>query len=455
MQPNSNMPTSVKPSAIASSVSLPANNLRSNEKLGQRIDKPQRRPLAIEGAPVAFQQPLHVGCPVILDRQAFLDRVNGVLDRQWLTNNGQEVREFEDRIQQLLGVRHCVAVTNGTTALSLTAQSLDLTGEVILPSFTFIATAHAISSLGLTPVFADIKLKTACIDPESIESLITERTSAILAVHLWGRSCEIEKLRQLAKRHNLKLIFDASHAFCTTHHGRAIGNFGDAETFSFHATKYISAAEGGAITTNSDTLASKLRAARNFGFTGVDQVEHYGTNAKMNELCASMGNASLDSLEARLEINKRNFEMYRSSLANLPGIELQEFDLSQVNNFQYVVIRVLSQEFGADREFLLSALQSDNVLARRYFYPGCHRARPYSDSFEASRNNLPVTEQLASEVLSLPSGPSIGELEIRRIGEIIASVSQLARQSPDSYESLIPHLAQPRTDKAVSKEKTT
>ena len=390
----------------------------------------------------AFPEAKHVGRPVVLDPENFMRRVQGVVDRCWLTNDGPEVQEFEQRVAAHIGVRHCVATSNGTVALSLTAQCLQLKGEIIVPSFTFIATPHAFASIGLTPRFADVDPETGCIDVESIRKMISPATTAIAGVHLWGHTCEVEKLQQLADDHNLKLLFDASHAFGTTRNGVYVGGFGEAETFSFHATKYINAAEGGAVTTNSDALAARLRAARNFGFTGVDQVEHLGINAKMSELSAAMGNASLDTYTRRLTINEQNFKNYQQHLEGIAGLEMVKFPQAEVNNYQYVVIKIDSASFGCDRDQLLSTLVQHNILARRYFYPGCHRAEPYAS---ATHSPLPNTDSLSNQVLSLPTGPDVCEEDVVKICKVIRvsqriSASENLQRAPAPFSSKLPRI---------------
>ena len=226
--------------------------------------------LAIHGATPAFAEPLHVGRPNIVDRDAFLARVAQVLDNQWLTNNGPLVQEFEARIAAHLGVKHCVAMCNGTIALEIAIRALGLTGEVIVPSWTFVATAHALYWQGITPVFADIDPDTHNLDPDAVRRMITPRTSGIIGVHLWGRAAPVEALQAIADEHGLKLMFDAAHAFGSTHRGQSIGRFGACEVFSFHATKSFNTMEGGAVTTNDDALAETLRLMRNFGFKGYD-----------------------------------------------------------------------------------------------------------------------------------------------------------------------------------------
>ena len=237
------------------------------------------------------------GRPNIGNRDRLLQRIDDMLDRRVLTNNGPYVQQFEESIAELLGVKHCVATCNATAALQLAVRALNLSGEVIVPSFTFIATAHALAWEGITPVFCDVGLNTHTLDAEQVQSLITDRTSAILGVHLWGRPCDIPALTQIAEKSKLRLFFDAAHALGCSFNGQMLGNFGDLEVLSFHATKVLNTFEGGALVTNDASLAAELRLARNFGFSGFDQVASLGINAKMCEISAAMGLTSLESLD--------------------------------------------------------------------------------------------------------------------------------------------------------------
>src|SRR5262249_24088421 len=239
--------------------------------------------LAILGGMPAFRKPLHVGRPNVGDRDNLIALLHDMLDRRWLTNNGPFVMEFERRIAAMMSVRHCVAMCNATVALEIAARAAGFTGEVIVPSFTFVATAHALQWQGITPVFCDIDPETHNIDPDRIEALITPRTSGIIGVHGWGHACKVERIERIARRYGLGVIYDAAHAFGCTHRGMPIGSAGRAEIFSFHATKLLNAFEGGAVVTNDDELAGKIRLMKNFGFDDVDQVVYIGTNGKMSE----------------------------------------------------------------------------------------------------------------------------------------------------------------------------
>jgi dTDP-4-amino-4,6-dideoxygalactose transaminase len=370
--------------------------------------------LAINGAAPAFAEALHVGRPNIGSRERFLDLIDGMLERCWLTNNGPLVQEFERRLSDYLGVKHVVAMCNGTIALETAVRALGLTGEVILPSYTFIATAHAVHWQGLTPVFADIDPATHCLDPESVRRLITPRTSGVIGVHLWGRPAPIPALEEICAAHELKLLFDAAHAFGCSFNGQMIGSFGACEMFSFHATKFLNSLEGGAVATNDDSLAYSLQLMRNFGFAGYDKVIHPGTNGKMVETCAAMGIVNLETIEAVITANRRNHRIYASGLSNLPGIYLLPFNETEKNNWQYVVVEI-EREFGVSRDEIVAALHAENVLARRYFWPGCHRMQPYRDLFPWADALLPNTNAVAKRVIVLPTGTMIGQAEIDTI----------------------------------------
>src|SRR5580700_10573922 len=278
--------------------------------------------LAIFGHPPAFDTPLHVGRPNLPDKQAILDRISGALEAGWLTNGGPLVAEFERRVASEAGVKHCIATCNGTAALELAVRALGLVGEVIVPAYTFVATAHALAWHGLRPVFCDVDPATHTLDPDKVVRTIGPRTAAIVGVHLWGGSCDVDALAVIARQHKIPILFDAAHAFGSTYRDRLIGGFGACETFSFHATKFVHCGEGGAVATNDDRLAERLRLLRNFGFAGYDRVTSLGTNAKLSELAAAMGLASLDHMGTIVAANRRNYEAYASCLRSLPGITL-------------------------------------------------------------------------------------------------------------------------------------
>ncbi len=382
--------------------------------------------LALFGGQPAFAQTLHVGRPNIGNRGQLLARFNDMLDRDWLTNNGPFVHDFERRVEQLLGVKHCVAMCNGTVALEIAARALNLRGEVIVPSFTFISTAHCLQWQEITPVFCDVDPETYTIDPGRIESLITPRTSGIIGVHLWGNTCRVEAIGAIADKHGLKILFDASHSFGCSRHGRMVGSFGCAETFSFHATKFINTFEGGAVVTNDDELAEKMRLMKNFGFAGMDRVIYIGTNGKMSEIAAAMGITSLEDMEGFIACNRDNYHAYRTRLDGMAGLKMMAYDDRKKNNFQYVVLEIDPEKAGLGRDDLITILHAEGVRARRYFYPGCHRMEPYRSYFPHAGLLLPVTERLADRVLCLPTGTQVQARDIDLICDLIHFITDKA-----------------------------
>jgi len=375
--------------------------------------------LSVYGGSPEFKEKLHVGRPNIGDRKALITRINDLLDRRWLTNNGPFVSEFENKISQITGVKHCIAMCNATVAMEIATRALDLKGEVIIPSFTFIATAHALQWQEITPVFCDIDPITHTIDPKRVEELITPRTTGIIGVHLWGRACAVDALAEIAKRRNLMLLYDAAHAFACSHRGKMIGNFGDAEVLSFHATKFFNSFEGGAVLTNNDELAKKIRLMKNFGFVDYDYVTYIGTNGKMSEVSAAMGLTGLESLDEFISVNRQNYLQYKNEFRDVPGIKMVTYDEREKCNFQYIVLEIDELTTEITRDQIIQILRAENILARRYFYPGCHKMEPYRSYFPHAYLLLPQTEKLATRVLSLPTGTAVSSQNIMDICKLI------------------------------------
>lgn len=371
-----------------------------------------------DGTP-RFSEKLHVGRPNIGRKDHLFRRFDDMLKRKRLTNDGPFVKELEQKLADFLGVKHCVATNNATIALEITARALGLQEEVIIPSFTFVATAHALRWQGIIPVFCDIDPYTHNIDVEKAEKLITSRTTGILGVHVWGRACDIEALDALAHKHTLSLVFDAAHAFACSYQGKMIGCFGKAEVFSFHATKFFNAFEGGAITTNDDVLAKKFRQMRNFGFTDFDRVDGLGINGKMSEASAAMGLTSFESLNDFLKINYRNYLLYSEYLQDIRGVKIIHFDEQEKNNYQYVVVEIDESISGISRDLIMQILHAENVFVRRYFYPGVHQMAPYFMGAHEESKKLKETEKLTLKVLQLPTGTAITKTDIVSICQII------------------------------------
>jgi len=366
---------------------------------------------------------LHVGRPNIADRALFDQYVDQIYEAKWLTNNGPLVQELEHQIQDYLSVKHCVAMCNGTIALEIATRALNFKREVIVPSFTFIATAHALQWQGIKPVFADIDAKTHNLDPKSVENLITSDTTGIIGVHLWGRPAPIGELQKIADKHDLKLMFDSAHAFGCTYEGVSIGNFGECEVLSFHATKFFNTFEGGAVVTNNDRLAEQMRLMRNFGFDGLDRVIYSGTNGKMTEICAAMGLCNLQVLDEVLDGNRQNYEEYLAQLDAIVGIKILRNDVRESSNYQYIVLEV-DENFPVKRDQLIEILHVENIRARRYFWPGCHEMKPYRGQTDEANIVLENTLQTAEKVLVLPTGASVSFEDIKSISSLLRLLSE-------------------------------
>jgi dTDP-4-amino-4,6-dideoxygalactose transaminase len=375
--------------------------------------------LAVLGGRPLSGTKLFVGCPNIGDRNRLFRRLHDLLDRRQLTNQGPYAEEFERRVADFLGVRHALAVCNATLGLELVARALDLSGEVIVPSMTFIATAHAVQWHGITPVFCDIDPTTHNLDPRQVERLITDQTTGVIGVHLWGRPCDVDALADVAARYDLRLVFDAAHAFGCSHRGKMIGGFGDAEVFSFHATKTVNSFEGGVIATNDDKLAQRIRLMRNFGFAGYDHVVDIGTNAKMHEVSAAMGLTSLESFDEFVAANRANYHRYRDGLTGLPGVRLMEYDEAERCVYQYVVLEIDERTARIGRDDLLDTLWAENVIVRKYFAPGCHNMPAYRNLYPEAGLRLLATHRLAQRLLVLPTGTAVGERAIDGICDVL------------------------------------
>lgn len=401
--------------------------------------------LAIFGGNAEFPHPLHVGRPNTGSRDELFRRINEILDRNWLTNDGPMVREFERRLSSVTGADHCIAVSNATAGLQLLCHALNLKGEIIVPSFTFAASVHALFWQGLTPVFCDVKPGTFHLDVDLLESLRTDRTSAVLGVHVWGQACDVDAITSFADRYDLSTIFDAAHSIGCKRGGQPIGAFGNAEVFSFHATKCINSFEGGAITTNDGELADRLRLARNFGFRGNDNVISLGINAKMSEVCAAMGQTSLDSFDEFVNHNRENADAFLRELEATAGCSLFKPEEPQYHNWHYVVALIDEDEFGLTRDELVAVLSAENVLARRYFYPGCHRMEPYRTIYHNAGETLPNTEDICEKVLVLPTGTQLDTAAVTQVCGLITFASnhaaairkRLSTDGPSSSETTI------------------
>ncbi len=376
-------------------------------------------PAILGGAP-QFRDVLHVGRPNIGDRDRLLARINGLLDRRWLSNDGPLVRELEEVMAVAHGVAGAVAVCNATLGLQLLARALDLRGEILMPAFTFVATAHAVMWQGAQPQFVDIDPHDHNLSVAALEGAITERTGGIVGVHVWGRPCSVAALEALGAAHDLPVIFDAAHALGVAGPDGTVGGGGDAEVLSLHATKFVNSFEGGIVLGNDAALLDEVRSLRNFGFADYDSVTAIGTNAKMPEICAAMGLTSMESAASFAAANEANFVAYRDGLVDLPGVRLLDDFEGITPNFQYVVLEVDEAVTGVPRDTLIEALHAENVLARRYFYPGCHRHAPYRTSGRSW--DLPVTDEVARRVVVLPTGTAMDPSSCTAVGQLVGDI---------------------------------
>jgi dTDP-4-amino-4,6-dideoxygalactose transaminase len=366
-----------------------------------------------------FDKPFFVGRPNLGDLSRLRERFETIISSRWFSNNGPFVQEFEQRLAAYTGARHCIAVCNATVGIELAARALELHGEVLVPAYTFIATAHALRWLGIEPVFVDMKAASHNLEPELIERAITPRTTGIVGTHVWGRPCEVKAIQLIADRHGLKVMYDAAHAFGCSHQGVMLGNFGECEVFSFHATKFLNSFEGGAIATNNDQLAAKLKLMRNFGFEGFDNVVELGTNAKLSEIHAAMGLTSLESIEDIIAQNRNNYLTYRKCLEATPGVSVLEYDEREKNNFQYIVVEVDPRECPASRDEIVAFLHHHNVIARKYFWPGAHQMVYYQSHPSRTSRAAPITDEVAARVIVLPTGQAVNRQQVESICELI------------------------------------
>jgi dTDP-4-amino-4,6-dideoxygalactose transaminase len=335
--------------------------------------------------------------------------------------NASLVEHLEAAVAERLQTKYCVAVSSCTSGLMMVMRALGLTGEVIVPSFTFFATGHAALWNGLRPVFADCNDETWNVDPVDVERNITERTSAILVVHLYGNPCDVEVLERLASRHRLKLIFDAAHAFGSRYRDRSVGGFGDAEVFSLSPTKLLVAGEGGLVTTNDATLARIIRSMRNYGDSGAYDPEWLGMNARMSEFNAALALAGLSLMEAKVARRNGIAKMYTSLLAQLPGVRFQKVFPGDLSTYKDYSIHVSSDAFGMTRDALADALLAEKIETKKYFFPPLHRQQLYS-SFQNTA--LVHTDHVTDGIVSLPIYESLPDATVEQVAYAIVRLAR-------------------------------
>jgi dTDP-4-amino-4,6-dideoxygalactose transaminase len=352
--------------------------------------------------------PVPLARPSTPDPAAIADRVEAIL-RSGVLTNGPTVRELEERVAGRLGVRHCLAVSSCTTGLMLVLRSADLRGEVIVPSFTFSATAHAVAWNGLRPVFADCDPETLTLSPAGVDRVAGPRAAAILATHVFGTPCDVDGLQELASRLGLRLFFDAAHAFGSLSGGRPVGGFGDAEVFSLTPTKPLVAGEGGLITTNDDELAERCRMGRDYGNPGDYDCRFVGLNARMSELHAAVALASLESIDERLERRNALQTRYAERLEPVDGISFPVVRPGDRSTFKDLTVLLPAS---ADRARLIEELDAAGIETRTYYHPPVHRQQAYTGNGWGSPPPLPVTEEVCRRVLTLPLWEEMTEAQV-------------------------------------------
>lgn len=349
--------------------------------------------------------------------EEYINEIKDLWDTHWLTNMGIKHKTFQEELKKYLNVENVELLTNGHMALELSIQALGLTGEVITTPFTFASTTHAIIRNGLTPVFCDIDPDDFTIDTDKIEALITEKTSAIVPVHVYGNICNIEEIERIAKKYELKVIYDAAHCFGIKYRGQGIGNFGDASCFSFHAAKVFNSIEGGAVCFKNTDLGRALYHLKNFGISGPEKVDGVGANAKMNEFCAAMGLCNLRHIDEEIAKRKAVYERYIDNLKDIKGIRLNPVKDGTEPNYAYFPIVVDEKAFGADRNYIFAALQENNILTRKYFYPLTNAFDCFHGKFNAELT--PNALYISERVLTLPMYADLAIADVDRICGII------------------------------------
>ena len=349
--------------------------------------------------------------------EEYIEEIKDIWDSRWLTNMGAKHQKLIEELKAYLGVEHLDLLTNGHMALELTLQALNLSGEVITTPFTFISTTHAITRNGLTPVFCDIDPETYTMDPNKIEALITEKTCAIMPVHVYGNVCDVEAIEAIAKKHNLKVIYDAAHVFGVKYKGKGIGSFGDASCFSFHATKVFNTIEGGAAIIKDQEAAERLYRLKDFGILDSERIDCIGPNAKMNEFCAAMGLCNLRHVDGEIAKRKAAADCYREELAGLEGLRLNCEQADVTPNYAYFPVLIDPDQFGMNRDELCEKLKEAHIFARKYFYPCVNAAECYSDRYNAE--DTPIALDYSHKVLTLPMFADLTEDDVRRICAVI------------------------------------
>ncbi len=360
-----------------------------------------------------------VTSPLLPPLEEFQPYLEKIWESKWLTNNGQFHQQLEQELCDYLGVKHVCLFSNGTLALITALQALRITGEVITTPFSFVATTHSLWWNNIKPVFVDIEPETFNLDPTKIEAAITPQTTAIMPVHVYGNPCNMEAIQQIADTYNLKVLYDAAHAFGVEKNGESVLNFGDLSVLSFHATKVFNTFEGGAIICHDEKMKRHIDDLKNFGFRGETTVIAPGINAKMNEVQAAFGLLQLKYIDKALARRKVIAETYREKLSDIKGIHFLN-DLPDIKHaYSYFPVLIDETEYGKSRDVLYDHLKENNIYARRYFYPLISNFPTYKGLPSAVPDNLPVANEVADKVICLPIYPDLEMSDVNRIVEIL------------------------------------
>ena len=363
------------------------------------------------------QKRINVARSSMPEFEEYCEEIRDLWDSRFLTNMGSKHLRLEEELRRYLNTPNITLFTNGHLALENILTAMDLHGEIITSPFTFASTTHAIVRCGCTPVFCDINPRDYTIDASKIESLITEKTVAILPIHVYGNLCDTDAIEAIARRHSLKVIYDAAHTFGVTKNGISSANFGDAAMFSFHATKVFHTIEGGAVCYADDSLKTKLNDLKNFGIHGPESVPDVGGNAKLNEFCAAMGLCNLRHLDGEIAKRKQVYEQYISLLSDVPGIQLNPVQPGVHSNYGY--FPVVFDGYRYSRDEIFDLLAAENIIARKYFYPitssfDCYRGVPGFDPA-----STPIARHMADHILCLPMYADLAPSDVEHICSLI------------------------------------
>ncbi len=381
---------------------------------------------AVLGGQPAFDTPVYVTKSSVPDMDGFTRRISPAFHSRTFTNEGPLAVELSNDLQRKLGVTYCSLFSSGTQALIASLKSLNISGEVITTPFTFPATVHAIVLAGLTPVFCDIDAKTYNLDVDKVEQTICNQTVAIVPVHIFGNPCDVAGFERLSANHDLRLVYDAAHAFGVTYLGKSLLNWGDMSVLSFHATKVFHTAEGGAVVVNDESLFEKLSLFRNFGIVDENVVDGVGFNGKMSELHAAFGLSLLDTIDEEIRKRQSLVRYYRNAFSDIDGVRMQKTQADVVPNGFNFSIEIDEEQFGLSRDMVYQALRAEQIVARRYFHPLCTENLAYKDLESSTPTNIPNAIHLASRILSLPLFADLSTAQIDKIVAAVLAIKQNA-----------------------------